>query len=94
MQLENMMADPQDQTVRPDSKGRVALGVYAKGVSSFRIHAEKDGRLVLEPYKEIPAREAWLYENKAALAKVRKGLKDAKDGKVKRGGDFTKFIDG
>jgi predicted RNA-binding protein YlxR (DUF448 family) len=88
------MADPQIPTVRPDSKGRIALGAYAKGVSSFRIHAEKDGRLVLEPYKEIPAREAWLYENKSALAKVRKGLKDAKEGKVTRGGDFSKFIDG
>jgi hypothetical protein len=88
------MSDAHDQTVRPDSKGRVALGAYAKGVSSFRIHEEKDGRLILEPYKEIPAREAWLFENKTALAKVRKGLKDAKEGKVTRGGDFTKFING
>jgi hypothetical protein len=94
LKLENIVADAQDQTVRPDSKGRITLGAYAKGVSSYRIHAEKDGRLILEPYREIPAREAWLYENKTALAKVRKGLKDAKEGKVRRAGDFTKFIDG
>jgi hypothetical protein len=87
------MAAPQDQTVRPDSKGRIALGAYAKGVSSYRIHAEKDGRLVLEPYREIPAREMWLYENKEALAKVQKGLQEAKEGKVIRRGDFTKFIE-
>jgi predicted RNA-binding protein YlxR (DUF448 family) len=87
------MTAPQDQTVRPDSKGRIALGAHAKGVSSYRIHAEKDGRLVLEPYKEIPAREMWLHENKEALGKVQKGLQDAKEGKVTRRGDFTKFIE-
>ena len=85
------MAASQEQTVRPDSKGRITLGAYAKGVSSFRIHRENDGRLVLEPYTEIPAREAWLYENKSALAKVRKGLNDAATGKVTRRGDFSKF---
>ncbi len=83
----------QNRTVRPDSKGRVALGAYARGVSSFRVHQEKDGRLILEPFTEIPVREAWLYENPAALAKVRKGLKDAAEGKVSRRGDFGKFVD-
>jgi hypothetical protein len=87
------MAATQNQTVRPDSRGRVALGSYAKGVSSYRIHQEKDGRLILEPYREIPAHEACLYENKAALTKVRKGLKDVEAGKVSRRGDFSKFID-
>jgi hypothetical protein len=33
-----------------------------------------------------------LYKNKKTLAKVRKGLKDAKEGKVKRLGDFSKFV--
>lgn len=87
------MTASQTRTVRPDSKGRVALGAYAKGVSSYRIHQEKNGRLILEPYKEIPAREAWLFENDAALTKVRKGLKDAAAGKVSKRGDFSKFVD-
>ena len=78
------MTASQAHTVRPDSKGRITLGAYAKGVSSYRIHQEKDGRLILEPYKEIPAREAWLFENDAALTKVRKGLKEAAAGKVSR----------
>lgn len=29
----------------------------AGGVSSFGVSTEADGRLTLEPYKEIPARE-------------------------------------
>jgi len=86
------MSNTSDQNVRPDAKGRVALGSFAKGVSSFRIHQEKDGRLILEPFKEIPAREAWLYENKVALDKVRKGLAQAKAGKVSKRGDFSKFV--
>ena len=36
-------------TVRPDAKGRVTLGALAKGVSSYRISKEADGRLLLEP---------------------------------------------
>ena len=80
------MTVSQGRTVRPASKGRITLGAYAKGVSSYRVHQEKDGRLILEPYKEIPAREAWLFENDAALTKVRKGLKDAAAGKVSRRG--------
>ena len=84
------MPASQNRTVRPDSKGRIALGAYARGVSSFRVHQEKDGRLTLEPFTEIPAREAWLFENPAALAKVRKGLKDAAKGKVPRRGESRK----
>lgn len=30
----------------------------------------------------IPQREAWLYENKKALAQVRRGLADAKAGEL------------
>lgn len=87
------MAASQAHTVRPDSKGRITLGAFAAGVSSFRIHQEVDGRLILEPFKEIPAREAWLFENQAALKKVRKGLQDAAAGKLSRRGDFGKFVD-
>lgn len=82
----------QDMTVRPDAKGRIALGAFAKGVSSFRVH-EADGKLILEPYTEIPAREAWLYRNDEAIGKVRAGLEDAKAGRVSVRGDFSAFID-
>lgn len=87
------MPSTHDHSVRPDAKGRVALGAFAQGVSSFRIHQEKDGRLILEPFKEIPAREAWLFENKLALSKVRQGLQDAAKGKVSKRGDFSQFVD-
>jgi hypothetical protein len=80
-------------TVRPDSKGRITLGPLAKGISSFRIQQQPDGTLLLEPFKEIPAREAWLFENPVALASVRKGLEDAAAGKIRKRADFSSFAE-
>lgn len=85
------MADTSDITVRPDSKGRIALGAFAKGVSSFRIHKEEGGNLILEPYAEIPFREQWLYKNPEALEAVKQGMKDSAAGRIYDLGDFTQY---
>ena len=42
---------------------------------------------------EIPAREKWLFENAEALASVRKGLADAKAGRVVSRPSYAKFAD-
>lgn len=68
--------------LRPDAKGRVTLGKLAEGVSSYRARRQADGRIVLEPFIEIPADEQWLYKNQKALGSVRRGLADAKAGRV------------
>lgn len=83
----------QPRTVHPDSKGRIALGPLAKGISSFQVSNDKDGRIILEPFVEIPAREQWLFKNKAALQQVRKGLEDSAIGKVSKRDDFSKYVD-
>ena len=87
------MADTADITVRPDSKGRIALGAFAKGVSSFRVHKEEGGRVVLEPFVEIPERERWLYKNPEALAMVEQGLRESAEGKTVRMGSFAQYLD-
>ncbi len=87
------MADTADITVRPDSKGRIALGAFAKGVSSFRVHKEEGGRVVLEPFVEIPERERWLYKNPEALAMVEQGLRESAEGKTFYMGDFSQYAD-
>lgn len=79
-------------TVRPDSKGRIALGKFAQGVSSFQIHQGKDGSIVLEPFAEVPARERWLFENKKALTSVKKGLQESVQGKTKAR-SFARYAD-
>jgi hypothetical protein len=87
------MADTSDITVRPDSKGRIALGAFAKGISSFRVHKEENGKLVLEPFVEIPERERWLYKNPVALAMVEQGLRESAEGKTYYMGDFSQYAD-
>ncbi len=78
-------------TIRPDSKGRIALGKLARGVSSFQATLDAEGRIILEPYAEIPAREKWLFENPSALTAVREGLEQSAQGKVRTRGSFAKF---
>ena len=68
--------------VRPDSKGRITLGKLAEGVSSYRVTIASHGKIILEPFAEIPARERWLFENPEALRRVRKGLKEAERGQT------------
>ena len=87
------MAETAEVTLRPDSKGRIALGKLAEGVSSFRAHRESSGRVVLEPYVEIPARERWLYKNPKALAMVEEGIRQAARGETHYLGDFSQYAD-
>ena len=79
--------------VRPDSKGRITLGKYAEGISSFRLSEQADGAFLLEPMVEIPASEKWLFENKKALNSVKKGLSQSASGKTKSRGSFAKYTD-
>lgn len=79
--------------VRPDSKGRITLGRFANGVSSFVVSQDDDGRLLLEPYKEVPAREAWLFENPEAIGKVRQGLADLAADRLVDRGDFSQYVE-
>ncbi len=72
-----------------DSRKRVSLTKFLPEgkISSVRAYREDD-RIILEPMVEIPASEAWLYKNKMALEKVKKGL--AQKGTVKRE-SFAKY---
>jgi len=78
-------------TLRPDTKGRVCLGLLAKGVSSFQATVDSGGRIILEPFAEIPAREKWLFENPAALTGVRQGLAESAQGRTRSRGSFARF---
>ena len=88
--LETIMST---KALRPDSKGRISLGSLAKGVSSYAVHQEKNGTIVLEPFVEIPAKEKWLFDNKTAFKQVKTGLKQAKAGKLVKRGSFAKYAD-
>ena len=84
-------ADARSYRLRPDSKGRITLGKLAEGVSSYRARRQKDGKILLEPFVEIPADERWLNQNQEALRSVKTGLKDAKAGRLVRM-SFKKYL--
>jgi len=69
-----------DSTARPDERGRVTLGPsLTKGVSRYDIYVNVEtGEVLLRPFREIPANEAWLYENKVAKELIFKGINAAK----------------
>jgi hypothetical protein len=80
------------KVVRSDSRGRIPLGTRATH-KDFRIEYAEDGAISLIPVVFVPEREAWLYENKGAIAEVRTGLADASEGRVREAGSFAEYAD-
>ncbi len=63
-------------------------------MSSFRVSRQEDGKIVLDPLVEIPAREHWIYKNPEAMASLMRGIEDAKKGRiVEVDENFSKFLD-
>jgi hypothetical protein len=56
----------------------------------FAVAYNSAGQILLSPETAIPLHEAWLYKNKGALESVRRGLDDAKKGRIKKGRSFAK----
>lgn len=78
-----------------DSRNRVCLTPFLPDgleITSYQAYQEGD-KIILEPMAEIPAREAWLYQNPKALASVLEGLKQAEKGKVSELNiDYAEFL--
>lgn len=79
---------------RTDAKKRLSLGEVLAGSSAFNIYRNTFGQLFLDPVRAVPADEAWLFENPAALASVKRGLEQAARGEVHDLGDFSKHAKG
>jgi len=74
-----------------DSKNRITIGekIIKKisgqnKVNQFQIFIGQDGDILLRPLTAIPSREAWIYEKPELIGQIRKGLQEAKDGKVEK----------
>ena len=76
---------------RIDGKCRVALGSVAQPGEQFTVFREPSGNIVLQPVKIVPANEAWLWENSAALSTVMQGMREAEAGSTQDLGDFTRY---
>lgn len=67
-------------TAKIDAKHRLLLkGPVAE---HYRIFCNDAGQILLDPQVMIPAREAWLFKNKKAIASVRRGIKQAEEGQI------------
>lgn len=62
-----------------DSRGRLTLG-SAFADKTVIIHELAGQVLQIVPAEVVPAREAWLYKNGAAIGAVMQGLDEAKAG--------------
>ena len=63
-----------------DKQGRLVLGPrFANRM--VLVDDSDESRIVITPAKVVPEREAWLYNNPAALESVLRGIQQARDGK-------------
>lgn len=81
---------------RVDSKQRIALGkILPSRVTSFRLYRNAHGQIIMDPLVSVPAHEAWLFKNKEASKLVRRGLEDARAGRlIKAKEDYSKYLEG
>ena len=77
-------------TLTLDSKNRISLSklLRFKNVSSVIASITEAGDILLKPMATIPARELWLFQNKDALASVKRGL--SQKGTIDRG-SFARY---
>ena len=81
-------------SVKPDSKKRIVLSRIgiAEGVM-YHIYRNSCGQIVLDPQVNVPAYEAWLFNNEEALSSVRQGLLDSAQGRTMSRGSFAEYND-
>jgi hypothetical protein len=75
---------------KTDAKKRLSLGqAVEEAGAAYNVYSNRLGQIVLDPVKAIPAYEAWIFEDKAALASVRRGLADSAARRTKDLGSFA-----
>ncbi|MFZ4116564.1 MAG: hypothetical protein ACOYK6_07580 [Chthoniobacterales bacterium] len=67
--------------IKPDKKKRITLGA-ACVMEAFNIYLNKFGQILLDPVCAVSASEAWLHENKAAMALFEQGIQEPAASKV------------
>lgn len=82
-----------------DSKHRITLGgrlqrlmMSKMKVDSYQVFVGKSGDILLRPAVSIPSSEAWVYRNPEVVGKVRKGLREASEGKAEKVNDLESFL--
>ena len=82
-----------------DSKHRIALGdkmikLYSNAmkIDSYRVLVAHNGDILLKPYINVPANEAWLYKDNKSSKEFYEGFEDAKAGRVTKVTNLKKYL--
>jgi hypothetical protein len=79
---------------KADNKKRLSLGAAVEEPgSTYNIYRNSLGQILLDPVKAVPAYETWLFDNKPALASVKRGLKDSAARRTKNLGSFAAYAE-
>jgi hypothetical protein len=94
LRMERVIKDTHFELVteiqKPDAKKRLSLGMAMENAgAAYNIYRNRLGQIVLDPVKAVPAYETWLFENKPALASVKRGLADSAARRTKHLGSFA-----
>lgn len=81
-----------------DTKKRINLGekiLKAMGspeINEFQVYLGAEGDILLKPMVSILAKEAWIYKKPAILNEIKKGLKEARNGKTIKVKNLNSFL--
>ena len=82
-----------------DSKHRITLGgrlqkllMSKMKIDSYQVFVGKEGDILLRPAVSVPSNEAWIYSNQEVIGKIRRGLKEAAEGKIEKADDLEGFL--
>jgi hypothetical protein len=79
-----------NELIKPDAKKRLSLGsAAAQAGVTYNIYRNQIGQIMLDPVKTVPVYETKLYQNKLALAAVKRGLAQTTAGRTKKRGSFA-----
>lgn len=80
------------EILKPDAKTRLTLGqALAQAGVAYNVYRNRLGQIMLDPVKAVPVSETWLYDNKSALASVKRGLLESAAGRTKKRGSFAAY---
>ncbi len=82
-----------------DSKHRITLGgklqkilMSKMKIDSYQVFVGKEGDILLRPSVSIPSNEAWVYRNPEVIGRIRRGVKEADEGKTEKADDLESFL--
>ncbi len=67
-----------------DTKHRITIGKLIGECKRVKIYKNRKGEILIKPLVELPASEAWLFNDQEMLESVRRGLNDAAKGNIEK----------